>query len=185
MGITLYIMAIGKYPFSGTNIYTICESIAKGEYFLPDTLEPELAALIKGILQVDPGSRMTLQDMKNNSWVTTDIVSDEPLLPYVNTETGTPHNIFAQNYRVSAGQGLYSSATDGEEEEPTVYTLDESENSTYSSGTTQQAHYKLRDSSTDSPSQSMTALPSVTLTTTTPHSPAPTKRRSKARCVVM
>jgi hypothetical protein len=87
--------------------------ISKGEYQLPETLEPDLAALIKGILQINPGDRFSIQDMKNNryspptssllpppsslrplsvlspsslnvlhSWVATDIVSDEPFLPY-------------------------------------------------------------------------------------------------------
>lgn len=204
VGITLYIMVHGKYPFSGTNIYTICENISKGEYLIPDTTEPELAALIRGILQINPSDRMSVQDMKTNSWVVTDIPIDpKPPIPYVNGDViGTPHNIFAQNYRASYGQGLHSS-TEEYDEEPTVFTQDESEeNSTYSSGMTQNHTNKTRPSnsgasslsqSTNTLTHSTNALPSTSLTSTvtsittnTTNSISPGKsRRSKVHCAVM
>jgi len=184
IGITLYIIATGKYPFSGTNIYTICENISKGEYQLPETLEPELSKLIKGILQINPGDRYSIQDMRRSSWVVNDIIGDEPLLPYTATPPEQQHDIFAQNYRIAAGQqGQYSSGEDDdyEEEEPTIFTLDVSENSNYSSGA---PTHKLRNSnnSAASPNSSMTNLPSTSLTTP-PFSP--NKTRKKSRCLVM
>lgn len=105
-------------------------------------------------------------------------------------------HIFAQNLRVSNGQGIYSSAD--EYEEPTVFTLDESENSTCtllpflymityfvvtdSSGTTQHK-LKTSNASNSSPSSSMTNLPSASLT---PHSsPKTIRSRGKMRCAIM
>eukprot|EP00026_Physarum_polycephalum_P005025 Phypoly_transcript_05051.p1 GENE.Phypoly_transcript_05051~~Phypoly_transcript_05051.p1 ORF type:complete len:467 (+),score=67.39 Phypoly_transcript_05051:237-1637(+) len=188
IGITLYIIATGKYPFSGTNIYAICENISKGEYKLPETLEPELSKLIKGILQLNPIERYSLQDMKRNPWVVNDITNDEPLLPY--TAAVPPdhphHDIFAQNYRIAAGQqGLYSSAEDYEDEEPTMFTMEgseQSEQSNYSSG----IHGKLKHSNnSNSPNSSMTNLPTTTLTTPPFASPTKTRRTKKSRCLVM
>lgn len=183
IGITLYIMVTGKYPFSGTNIYTICDNIAKGEYQLPETLEPDLATLIKGILQLNPGDRYSIQDMKNNSWVMNDIVNNEPFLPYTAAPPEAHHDIFAQNYKSGGNQGgVYSSSAEDYEDEPTMFTLDESEHSNYSTGTVPQLHFKNSDAT--SPNSSMTNLPSTSLTS--PVAPSPKPHRSKtSKCVIM
>lgn len=194
MGITLYIIATGKYPFSGTNIYSICENISKGEYQLPDSLEPDLAKLIKGILQINPTERYTIHDIKNSSWVSTDIISDELFLPYhaASPPDQPAHDIFAQNYRLAAGQqALYGSASDDfDDEEPTMFTLDESEHSNYSSGGAVNHHNKLKHSnhtSNASPNSSMTNLPSATLTSSSVHShhEREPKAKRKSRCSIM
>lgn len=179
LGITLYIIATGKYPFSGTNIYTICENISKGEYQLPETLEPELAKLIKGILQINPMDRYTISDMRKNPWVANDITSDEPLLPYASASSDRPqHDIFAQNHRASTGvQNLYSS--EDCEDEPTMFQMELSEHSNYSGGAQNTVPYP------DSPSleSSMTNLHDPTNTTTPPF--ASPKKRKKQRCLIM
>lgn len=180
IGITLYIMATGKYPFLGTNIYTICDNISKGDYQLPDTLEPDLSELIKGILQINPGDRLTVADMKKNSWVVNDIVSNEPLLQYSTAPPEAHHDIFAENYRVQAAQQGYSSSGE-DDEEPTIFTLDESEHD--SVGTGPRHHF---NNSTASPNNSMTNLPSTSLTTPTPSSPQTSSRRTKLpKCLIM
>lgn len=64
-----YIMVVGKYPFSGSNVYTLYESISKGEYAIPDTLDPLLRDLIQGILQIDPRRRLTIQQIREHVYV--------------------------------------------------------------------------------------------------------------------
>jgi len=81
IGIVLYIMVIGKYPFSGNNVYTLYESISKGEYILPDTLPPSLIDLIQAILQIDPRKRLSIQQIKAHTWVTSNIESSDLYVP--------------------------------------------------------------------------------------------------------
>jgi serine/threonine-protein kinase 11 len=81
VGIVLYIMTVGKYPFSGSNVYTLYESISKGEYALPENQDPQLKDLLQGILQVDPRRRLSIQQIQSHTWVTVDVVDDEPFVP--------------------------------------------------------------------------------------------------------
>lgn len=43
-----YNITTGQYPFEGDNIYKLFENIGKGEYTIPEDVEPLLADLIKG-----------------------------------------------------------------------------------------------------------------------------------------
>ena len=46
--VSRYNITTGKYPFEGDNIYKLFENIGKGEYTIPDDVEPLLANLIQG-----------------------------------------------------------------------------------------------------------------------------------------
>jgi len=94
-GIVLYIMVVGKYPFSGSNVYTLFESISKAEYALPDTLDAVLVDLLHGILHADPRFRLTIQEIIDHEWVREDIADEEPFVPVgMGPPTGRINNIF-------------------------------------------------------------------------------------------
>ncbi|KAL0482642.1 serine/threonine-protein kinase STK11 [Acrasis kona] len=69
-GVTLYYMAIGKYPFD-VNVFQLYENIAKTEYDVPSTIDTDLSNLIRGMMQKDEKDRFTIQDIKANKWFTT------------------------------------------------------------------------------------------------------------------
>ncbi|EGC36695.1 hypothetical protein DICPUDRAFT_47007 [Dictyostelium purpureum] len=78
MGVTLYLMTIGKFPFSGVNMYVLFENISKCKIEFPNDLDKDLVNLIKGILQVDHIQRFSLGQIKNHPWVLKYIPETEP-----------------------------------------------------------------------------------------------------------
>ena len=43
-----YNITTGKYPFEGDTIYQLFENIGKGEFVIPEDLDPLLQQLLKG-----------------------------------------------------------------------------------------------------------------------------------------
>jgi serine/threonine-protein kinase 11 len=43
-----YNITTGAYPFEGDNIYKLFESIGRGEFSIPDTVDDLLADLLRG-----------------------------------------------------------------------------------------------------------------------------------------
>lgn len=70
-GVTLYNITTGLYPFEGDNIYRLLENIGKSQWQAPDwlyELDQTLAELILGMLQSEPMSRLTIQQIRHQSW---------------------------------------------------------------------------------------------------------------------
>ncbi|GBL98199.1 Serine/threonine-protein kinase STK11 [Araneus ventricosus] len=68
-GVTLYNITTGKYPFEGDSIYKLYENIAECDVIIPKELESSLQDLLQGMLQKEPVSRMSLNEVKIHSWV--------------------------------------------------------------------------------------------------------------------
>ncbi|EAL67589.1 hypothetical protein DDB_G0279629 [Dictyostelium discoideum AX4] len=81
MGVTLYLMTIGKFPFSGANMFVLFENISKCKIEFPNDLDKDLVNLIKGILQVDHIQRFSLGQIKNHPWCIKYIPEVEPFVP--------------------------------------------------------------------------------------------------------
>ncbi|XP_022229861.2 serine/threonine-protein kinase stk11 [Drosophila obscura] len=70
-GVTLFNLATGQYPFEGDNIYRLLENIGRGQWVAPDwlyELDPDFAKLILGMLQADPSARLSLQQIRKDTW---------------------------------------------------------------------------------------------------------------------
>ncbi|XP_017047041.1 serine/threonine-protein kinase stk11 [Drosophila ficusphila] len=70
-GVTLYNLATGQYPFEGDNIYRLLENIGRGQWEAPDWLyemDADFAKLILGMLQADPSKRLSLQEIRHDTW---------------------------------------------------------------------------------------------------------------------
>eukprot|EP01112_Ceratiomyxa_fruticulosa_P019143 TRINITY_DN6218_c0_g1_i2.p1 TRINITY_DN6218_c0_g1~~TRINITY_DN6218_c0_g1_i2.p1 ORF type:complete len:679 (-),score=133.90 TRINITY_DN6218_c0_g1_i2:394-2430(-) len=88
MGVTLYNLVLGQLPFNGSNVYSLFENITRGEYLLPDTLDPTLADLLRGILHPNYRQRLTLAQIKAHPWVVMNIVSEIPPIPPTTSNIG-------------------------------------------------------------------------------------------------
>jgi serine/threonine protein kinase len=79
-GVTLYIMATGRYPFEETGtVYQLFEDIAKCEYDVPAHLSEPLAGLLRGMLCPDPSRRLSLDQIVRHPWFSLpDDVGTEP-----------------------------------------------------------------------------------------------------------
>ncbi|OIV99336.1 hypothetical protein TanjilG_17146 [Lupinus angustifolius] len=80
VGITLYCMILGEYPFLGDTLQDTYDRIVNNPIVLPNDMNPQLKNLIEGLLFKDPRLRMTLSDVAEHSWV---IGDDGPIPGYL------------------------------------------------------------------------------------------------------
>ncbi|KAL6967268.1 Serine/threonine-protein kinase grik2 [Sarracenia purpurea var. burkii] len=69
VGVTLYCMVFGKYPFLGDTLQDTYDKIVNNPLSLPGRMNPLLKNLIEGLLCKDPKQRMTLEDVAEHTWV--------------------------------------------------------------------------------------------------------------------
>uniref|UniRef100_UPI00358EB2C7 serine/threonine-protein kinase STK11 n=1 Tax=Myxine glutinosa TaxID=7769 RepID=UPI00358EB2C7 len=67
-GVTLYNITTGMYPFEGDNIYKLFENIGQGEFTIPESCDPLLTDLLKGMLEYQPARRFTIQQIRQHHW---------------------------------------------------------------------------------------------------------------------
>ncbi|CAE6075206.1 unnamed protein product [Arabidopsis arenosa] len=70
VGVTLYCMILGQYPFLGDTLQDTYDKIVHNPLIIPDGLNPHLRDLIEGLLCKDPNQRMTLKAVAEHPWVT-------------------------------------------------------------------------------------------------------------------
>ncbi|KAL2557482.1 Serine/threonine-protein kinase GRIK2 [Forsythia ovata] len=80
VGVTLYCMVLGKYPFLGDTLQDTYDKIVNDPLSLPDEMNPLLENLLEGLLHKDPRQRMTLENVAEHAWV---IGEEGPIRQYV------------------------------------------------------------------------------------------------------
>lgn len=69
VGVTLYCMVLGQYPFLGESLQDTYDKIVNNLLSLPDNINPQLRNLLEGLLCKDPKERMTLDAVAKHAWV--------------------------------------------------------------------------------------------------------------------
>lgn len=69
VGVTLYCMVLGRYPFLGDTLQDTYDKIVNNTLYIPDGMNPLLKDLIEGLLCKDPERRMTLEAVSVHAWV--------------------------------------------------------------------------------------------------------------------
>ena len=64
MGVTLYCLRFGRVPFRTDAMLDLYSSILNDDVPVPDDCNPELADLIKRILEKDPEKRITMEELR-------------------------------------------------------------------------------------------------------------------------
>ncbi|AQK45081.1 serine/threonine-protein kinase GRIK1 isoform X1 [Zea mays] len=72
VGVTLYCMVSGHYPFLGDTLQETYDKIANDPVQIPGDMNPQLADLLLRLLCKDPGDRITLQAAAEHPWVAGD-----------------------------------------------------------------------------------------------------------------
>lgn len=96
VGVMTYTMLIGKAPFDGGNVKTTYQKIQENEYSFPVNerhISHQARMFIRSILTKDPGSRLTLEQMKEHPFFT-----DSPISP----PKSLPLSILRQPYLLTA-----------------------------------------------------------------------------------
>ncbi|KAI9482945.1 MAG: kinase-like domain-containing protein [Benjaminiella poitrasii] len=83
-GVILYVMLCGRLPFDDEYIPTLFKKINGGIYTMPSYLSSETKALLTSMLVVDPLKRITIQEIRKNSWFNKNLPAY--LRPLPNTE---------------------------------------------------------------------------------------------------
>jgi len=74
VGITLYQMITGNLPFDITgNVVTLYEQISQANFPIPENIDNNLASLLRGLLDPNPKTRLTTEQILQHSWVTTSL----------------------------------------------------------------------------------------------------------------
>ena len=68
LGVLLFVMTTGKYPFKGNSEYELYREISKGEFTFPLCLSRNCKQLIKRLLQVNPYIRPTCDDVLKDAF---------------------------------------------------------------------------------------------------------------------
>ncbi|KAL8092377.1 serine/threonine-protein kinase GRIK1-like isoform X1 [Apium graveolens] len=69
VGVTLYCMVLGNYPFLGDTLQDTYDKIVNDELALPSNMNPLLKNLIEGLLCKDPKQRLSLENVADHPWV--------------------------------------------------------------------------------------------------------------------
>ncbi|PIA37412.1 hypothetical protein AQUCO_03000179v1 [Aquilegia coerulea] len=69
LGVTLYCMVLGQYPFLGETLQDTYDKIVNNPLSIPEGIDPQLKELLEGILCKDPEHRLTLDAVAGHPWV--------------------------------------------------------------------------------------------------------------------
>ena len=69
LGVMLYTMLVGRYPFHGAEHSGLFAKIRRGQFSLPDSLSSRAKCLIRALLRKEPGERITTEDVLVHPWL--------------------------------------------------------------------------------------------------------------------
>ncbi|KAI0778865.1 snf 1 [Trametes elegans] len=88
-GVILYVMLCGRLPFEDDDVQTLFTKISQGVYHLPTYLSADAKGLINGMLAVDPVKRITIPEIMQHPFFTTDLPKYLSPLPQQGPVLGT------------------------------------------------------------------------------------------------
>jgi len=69
LGVMLYTMLVGRYPFHGAEHSGLFAKIRRGHFSLPDSLSSRAKCLIRCLLRKEPGERISTEDVLVHPWL--------------------------------------------------------------------------------------------------------------------
>ncbi|XP_014677568.1 PREDICTED: serine/threonine-protein kinase BRSK2-like [Priapulus caudatus] len=68
-GVILYALLVGALPFDDDNLRNLLEKVKKGVFHIPHFVPPDCQNLLRGMIDVDPEKRLTIDQINRHSWV--------------------------------------------------------------------------------------------------------------------
>ena len=69
LGVILYLLLVGRYPFPGPSIHDFLKQAMIGTYSIPDHVSASAADLISRLLCKEPSERLTVKDACSHPWI--------------------------------------------------------------------------------------------------------------------
>ncbi|GJQ70383.1 hypothetical protein Trydic_g22814 [Trypoxylus dichotomus] len=69
LGVILYTMLVGRYPFNDSDHANLFAKISRGHFVIPDCLTSRAKCLIKSLLRKEPSERLTSDDILYHPWL--------------------------------------------------------------------------------------------------------------------
>jgi len=90
LGVILYTLLVGQYPFHDPVATQLFAKIRRGQYTLPaDTCSPQARCLLRGLLRTDPTERLTVREAAQHPWfdrvLSRSLLDHTPAPPYQST----------------------------------------------------------------------------------------------------
>lgn len=71
LGVMLYTMLVGRYPFQDIEPTVMFSKIRRGLFVVPDSLSFKARCLIKSMLRQEPSQRLTAEELLEHPWFKT------------------------------------------------------------------------------------------------------------------
>ncbi|KAL4617049.1 tribbles1-like [Arapaima gigas] len=68
LGVMLYTLLVGRYPFHDADPTVLFSKIRRGQYCLPESLSPKAKCLVHSLLRRDPWERLTAAEILLHPW---------------------------------------------------------------------------------------------------------------------
>ncbi|KAL8418426.1 hypothetical protein RB594_001864 [Gaeumannomyces avenae] len=117
-GVILYVLLVGRLPFDDDHIPSLFAKIARGTYVVPSWMSEGAAGLIKKMLVVNPVTRATVAEIRQDPWFLTDLPDylQPPAEPFFNTGIDPEKSIrpsdIAPNAPPKVQEKLHAEVTD-------------------------------------------------------------------------
>lgn len=77
LGVVLYTMLVGRYPFLDTEPATLFSKIRRGLFSIPEGLSPQARCLIRCLLRKNPSERLTAREILLHPWLASGAASED------------------------------------------------------------------------------------------------------------
>uniref|UniRef100_H3AH37 BR serine/threonine kinase 1 n=1 Tax=Latimeria chalumnae TaxID=7897 RepID=H3AH37_LATCH len=67
-GVILFALLVGALPFDDDNLRQLLEKVKRGIFHMPHFIPPDCQNLLRGMIEVEPDKRLTLDHIQKHSW---------------------------------------------------------------------------------------------------------------------
>ncbi|XP_063804837.1 serine/threonine-protein kinase SIK1-like [Pseudophryne corroboree] len=68
LGVVLYVLLCGSFPFDGPNLPTMRQRVLEGRFRIPYYMSQDCESLLRRMLAVDPGKRLSVAQIRQHRW---------------------------------------------------------------------------------------------------------------------